>query len=55
MRWATRLLDDGDVASDVLADLLRCQWLLHEYPSVDISTWKTLGFLLNFLNFRQFP
>ena len=54
LRWCScdgppALLDDGDVASDVLADLLRCRWLLHEYPSVEFSTLVALGFLLNFL------
>ena len=51
------LLDGGDVASDVLADLLRCRWLLHEYPSVEIfhleSTWVSIKFPKCFANFPK--
>ncbi len=62
LRWCScdgppALLDDGDVASDVLADLLRCWWLLHEYPSVGIchleSTWVSIKFPKCFANFPK--
>jgi hypothetical protein len=47
------LLDVGDV----LADLLRCRWLLHEYPSVEIfhlgSTWVSIKFPKIFANFSK--
>jgi hypothetical protein len=51
------MLDGGDVASDVLANLLRCRWLLHEYPSVEIfhlgSTWVSIKFPKVFANFPK--